>query len=268
MSLLYRVERLCKAVRHSALLKKAAPLWSLVRPLYDRFVGMAGKDGVVRNINGTDLIRLSPECRGTGEVYEPQVWALVMKHMRDGARAIDVGAHVGLYATALGLRAGCTGRVLAVEPDPENLVRLRDHIRLNKLEGIVEIAPVAVTDRVGEASLTLDSLQSHVSETGSVKIKTDTLDRIAGEGAWDLMLIDVEGFEEVVLRGGPSLLGDAKRKPSVIVIEVHPYAWEAVGTTSSSLLDRLTSAGYRVVDLEGRPVTAIRDYGHIVAMRD
>lgn len=265
MSLLYQFEKGCIALRHSPLLKKAAPLWNLLRPVYDRLIQLTGKRGLVRHINGTDEIMLCPECRGMGEVYEPEVWSHVMRHIRPGSRVLDVGAHYGLYAMAFGHRVGPDGCVLAAEPDPQNLAVLRKHIALNGLQSVVRVVPAALSDAAGQASLSMDSLQSHVSDQGSVAITLSTLDAEAGDGRWDLLLIDVEGHEEKVLCGGHQLLSDPARRPSLILIEVHPYAWADLGTTSASLLKQLTQHGYSVQTLNGEPVTHIGNYGHIVA---
>jgi hypothetical protein len=77
--------------------------------------------------------------------------------------------------------------------------------------------------------------------------------------------IDVEGYEEMVLRGTSRLLHTPELKPRTIFIEVHPYAWASMNTTSSSLLGLLKNAGYRVHTVDGRPVDCIERYGEIVA---
>ena len=50
-------------------------------------------------------------------------------------------------------------------------------------------------------------------------------------------------------------------------IEVHPYAWRALGATSEGLLDLLDSCGYQVVDLSGARVQRIDRYGEVLARR-
>lgn len=266
MNLLYYLERCFKRIRHSALLKHAAPLWDAVRPVYNSLLAVLGRSGLNRNINGTDMVKLCPECRDFSEVYEPEVWSRVMRNLKVGSRVIDVGAHVGLYAMAFGKRVGPQGCVLAAEPDPENLDRLHKHIALNGLKEVVRVVPAGMADAPGTAGLSMDSLQSHVSSGGgSVQIKLETLDRVTGDHRWDLLLIDVEGYEEKVLRGGLELLGDPARRPGMIMIEVHPYNWPEIGTTSASLLELLRTKGYAVTTLAGSPVTEIAAYGHIVA---
>lgn len=265
MDLVYRFEKNCSSLRHSRVLKSMAPLWDVLRPVYNRLIKLLGSSGLVRRINGTDTLRLAPECRDIGEIYEPEVWATVMQHVKAGSRVIDVGAHFGLYAMAFGLRVGKGGQVLAAEPDPENLAILRKHIQLNGLEEIISVVPVAISDHSGTATLSTGSLQSHVSECGSVNITLQTLDETVGTDKWDLMLIDVEGHEEKVLRGGRAFLSDPARRPSMILIEVHPYAWENLGTTSASLLHEMKGKGYTVSRLDGSMVMEIKEYGHIMA---
>jgi FkbM family methyltransferase len=166
---------------------------------------------------------------------------------------------------AFGHRVGSGGTVLAAEPDPQNLPVLRKHIALNGLQSVVRVVPAALSDSAGQASLSMDSLQSHVSDQGSVAITLSTLDAEVGEGKWDLLLIDVEGFEEKVLRGGRQLLSDPSRRPTVIMIEVHPYAWVELGISSESLLNLLRQFGYEVRHMDGTEVSIIEHYGHIVA---
>src|SRR5919204_279974 len=45
-------------------------------------------------------------------------------HAIAGTTAIDVGANVGIFAVPLALAVGPQGRVIAVEPSPENVEQL------------------------------------------------------------------------------------------------------------------------------------------------
>ena len=266
MSLTYQFERLCAGIRHNPALKSAMPLWNAVRPLYESALRWLGREGLERRINGTDTIRLCTECRVIGETYEPEVWARVMANIGPGSKVIDVGAHWGLYALAMGERVRPNGNILAAEPDPSNLELLRHNIRLNHLQEIVSVVPAALSDHAGKAMLSMNSLQSNVTTDGTIPIEMETLDAIAGTNKWHLLLIDVEGHEELVLRGARSLLSDPLRRPELIVIEVHPYAWSALGLASESLLGELRQHGYAIEALSGEKITTISAYGHIVAI--
>lgn len=270
MNLLHTFERTCIRLRHSSLLKQAAPLWNVLRPVYDRILGIAGRKGLERHINGSDTIRIIPELRGIHEIYEPEVWALLMLKIGPGSRVIDVGAHVGLYAVAMGNRIRPDGKVLAAEPDPGNVSLLHRQVNLNGLQEVVTVLPAALSDHNGEAVLSTRGIESRVTAsadwgTGSMTIPVQTLDEVTAGERWNLLLIDVEGFEEKVLRGGQALLADPIRRPQTVLVEVHPYIWEESGTTSATLLHELKRHGYEVHFLDGTEVTSIERYGHIVA---
>jgi len=165
------------------------------------------------------------------EIYEPEVWSRVMSHIGPGSRVLDVGAHFGLYAMAFGHRVGPGGCVLAAEPDPQNLAVLRKHITLN---GIAVRRPRRARRLVRRTRPSKPQHEQPATPARQTRAqwpsRCSTLDAEAGEGQWDLLLIDVEGHEEKVLRGGDDSLSDPARRPSTIVIEVHPYArqtWEA-----------------------------------------
>ncbi len=49
---------------------------------------------------------------------------------------VDIGANIGLYTVALGNRLTSQGRVVAIEPNPICLERLKANIALNDLAGV------------------------------------------------------------------------------------------------------------------------------------
>ena len=267
MNIFYVIEKGCIRLRQSQLLRGATPLWRILRPIYDGVIRLAAKRGLTRNMNGTDEIRLLPQFRCLAEVYEPEVWQLAMSSATPGGNVIDLGAHIGLYAIALARRVGAGGSVLAFEPDPSNVALLSEHVRLNELDDIIRICPCGAASSVGPAFLASGDMQSSVSkgDAGEISIRLTTLDEETVSRKWDLLLIDVEGFEEEVLKGGRLLLADSARRPSKVIIEVHPYAWGSTGTTSESLLCELSMHGYSVTWLDGSEIVKVDSYGHIVA---
>jgi hypothetical protein len=104
-------------------------------------------------------------------------------------------------------------------------------------------------------------------EESTCKVQCVTLDRVFAGQRLDVLKIDVEGFEERVLQGASNLLKDGGRSPRAIYIEVHPYAWPEVGSTSDSLLALLDSCGYEGRTIDGRSVEEIDVYGEIIARR-
>lgn len=266
-------ERYCIAVRHHPWLERSEWLWSRVRPKYDSVMALLGRHGLERIINGSDRILISPQFRGVSDVYEPDVWKHLMSQVQSGDVIADVGAYIGLYTIALAKRVGSQGCVYAFEPDPQSLKWLHRHVSLNRIESRVRIFGCAVGDRNGNISFVdgRDS-QSHVAQglplAAQNSIQSITLDTVFADAHLDLLKIDVEGFEEQVLRGATNLLRDPKRGPRIIFIEVHPYAWKAYGASSESLLEFLQSCHYQVSDMQGNPVQTIVQYGEVIARRD
>ncbi len=262
------VEKLCLGIRHSRYLGQASGLWGSIRPLYDRVVAIAGKRGLERVINGTDPVLLLPKFRCVVERYEPEVWRSLVSEIRPGDIFADVGVFIGLYTVAVAKRVGPAGRVVGFEPDPANFFTAGEHVKLNGLEQNVELIQAAVGPYEGQVPFQFGGDTAHVATlTGSdtCTVQCVTLDRIFDGRRLDVLKIDVEGFEEKVLRGGSGLLNDKARRPRAIFIEVHPYAWPEIGTTSDSLLELLDGCGYEVRFTDGEAVRSVERYGEIVA---
>jgi FkbM family methyltransferase len=272
---MHSTERLIFAIRHHRFLQQADWLWKFMRPLYDRVSSFTGRKGLVRVINGTDTIRVAWWQRGHLEEYEPDVWQSLMSQVNVGDRIADVGAFVGLYAIALAKRVGASGRIFAFEPDPANYDILQEHVRLNDVAGNIELVKAAVGASEGVLQFSSLASQSHIEMSnegsapveGAYEVKAVTLDSMFAADGLDILKIDVEGFEEMVLQGGTRLLADAERKPRVIFVEVHPYAWPPIGTTSESLLETLRKFDYEVKHINGERVERIEEYGEVIAYR-
>jgi len=177
--------------------------------------------------------------------HEPQVLKEIATRLRPGATYWDVGSHIG-YTVAVAARlVGPSGRVVAFEPNPENIRRLRRTIQLNGL-GNVTVRDVALSDRVGESRLFLSrsslmgSLLPGPSGTPTVPVQTSTIDEeLKTMPIPDLVKIDVEGGENAVLAGATHLLRD--HRPALIV-EVLTPGWRRevegrLGGYRTSMLD-------------------------------
>jgi FkbM family methyltransferase len=138
-------------------------------------------------------------------------------HAIAGTTAIDVGANVGIFAVPLALAVGPQGRVIAVEPSPENVEQLEYNVGLNDL-GNVDVRPIALAAEPGVVALQLGDDPAFHSTTTVVRsrdaatstvVPADTLDRIwhdAGSPDVSFLKIDTEGGELDVLRGARELL--------------------------------------------------------------
>jgi FkbM family methyltransferase len=262
-------EKVSTWLRHLPQLESAGWLWDPVRPIYQRALDQFGCNGLERIINGSDRLLVSPRARGVSEKYELDVWRALMGELRAGDTFVDVGAFIGLYTIGVGLRLQDSGRVIAFEPDIHNFSLLQEHVRLNRLDGQVELHRAAVSDKDGKFQFLADGscearlVSSNQKDTTIVDVVT--LDSAFKGRRIDILKIDVEGYEEMVLRGANSLLHTPELKPRAIFVEVHPYAWAALRTGSDSLLGVLNEAGYLVETLDGVSVRSIERYGEIIA---
>ncbi len=204
--------------------------------------------------NGIDTVlwglRLRLYPRGNGceknALFTPQMYDVMERRMvaeaidrrlagAEGFTFVDIGANVGLHSLFAAAHGGARVRVLAIEPQPGILDRLRFNLTANPAVRI-DVVPVAVADRDSEAILVInasDSGGTHLDKTDA----TAAADRIAipcrpltdiladaGISAIDALKIDVEGAEDIAL--GP-FLRDAPQSllPRLILIEDTSGQW-------------------------------------------
>ncbi len=272
------VEKISISIRHAPGLHKADWLWKRIRPVYDRYLQLVySRRGLVRVVNGEGIIVCPGSRRFITKSYEPKVWRRAMREVHAGDTVVEVGANMGIYTLAFASRVGESGRVVAFEPDPVTASELDANIAVNGWGSRIIVRRAAAGDSLAEVSFIAGrEMESHIAFASESQARSNgtgktitvpmvTLDSVFPDSCVNLLKIDVEGFEEPVLRGAIQLLADRARRPHAIIVEMHPFAWEAVGTSSDSILGVLTGAGYRVESLEGAPVEHIESYGHVIA---
>jgi FkbM family methyltransferase len=264
------IEKFSTSVRYNALLVNRSWLWKIVRPIYNTIISICGVNGLERIINKTDKIKISPKYRAISERYEPTVWKMLMEQMRPGDVVVDVGANIGLYAIALAKRGA---EVIAFEPDPVNFTALQKHVSLNRVKNEVRLFQTAVGQSDDFVYFEArGNSESHIKNTDaseSQKIKCMSLDTVLAGEKIHILKIDVEGYEEKVLKGALNLLRDSNRSPRCIYIEVHPYAWNDIGTTSESILQILGECNYNEkCDKNDDYVDKINECGELIAYKN
>ena len=146
--------------------------------------------------------------------YEPAKHALISRHLRPGMTFIDVGANKGDFTLLAARLTGPSGRVISIEPAPENHSVLQRSIELNDYANIT-VLQVALSDRDGTADLQIGStsgshtLSPEFNGSRAVSVPTRTLDAVVADNrlaSVDMLKIDVQGFELAVLRGAAQTL--------------------------------------------------------------
>jgi FkbM family methyltransferase len=199
--------------------------------------------------------------------WEPDLHKVMVRYVRAGDVAYDLGANFGIYTTFLAKLVGSTGRVFAFEPLPDIVTELKRNVALNGFSN-VECVTSAVGDQTGSVRFRVGNqlgsghLESadHMHPTSGVAVEVPvlTLDAFVADGHPPpaFMKMDIEGAEGAALIGARSVL---RTHRPVMAIEVHSTEQaQVVGT-------ELGSAGYAAWRIEpGFPRIALPRNGPVV----
>jgi FkbM family methyltransferase len=206
--------------------------------------------------------------------FEPSSVQVLRAAVRPGDVVFDVGANIGFFATLFSRWVGAEGRVLAVEPEPENLVLLRHNVEANRC-GNVTVCDCAVGATTGVAHFSMDAATGatgHLGQsatageiavgTGQVRVietRVETIDSLVESQAAlpRVVKMDIEGGELDALEGAARTL--SLHRPVVVS--------ELTGDLGPDAVEFLGRQGYRMWDLEsGRPLGDGRHPFMIVAL--
>ena len=156
-----------------------------------------------------------------------------------GKRALifDIGANCGAFTLPLAASSAPGSRIVAFEPNPIMVERLRTNLELNGLTEKVEVEEIALGEYDGDAALHL--VESNLGESSLRAVDSVRFIPVAVRPLvhylpdqsqfYDIFIIkiDVEGFEDQILV--PFLTAvPAKSVPDAILLETHKdYTWNA-----------------------------------------
>ena len=189
--------------------------------------------------------------------WEAKTWQALQPHVPVGGTFVDVGAHIGWYSLKAARLVGPQGRVLAVEPNQQTLVTLRDNIHASGADAVIVVLPVACADtettltfyaapraNTGESSLSLTNASQDGPVVASYQVRGRRLDDIvkeAGVTRVDAVKIDVEGAEFLVLKGAVETLD--RYRPAVSV-ELIDQQLKSMGSSVSEVMAFMRSHRY------------------------
>ena len=203
--------------------------------------------------------------------YDPAAARWLAARVKAGDLCVNVGANTGVYVLQLAHWSAPGGRVIAFEPNPAARRILARHVHMNSLDHRVEVVPAAVSDRTGSSTFfasgdgdgmsRLAVPNQQLDATVPLTVGTVSLDEFCAiPPNW--VVIDVEGFEVQVLRGARRIL----KHCAGVVLEVHPGAWTAAGTTRRELEMIIEELSLSVTPLSGQ-ADPFRTYGHVALQR-
>lgn len=196
-------------------------------------------------------------------ITECHLQRAIKKYVAPGDTVYDIGANIGFVSLSLSKQVGSKGRVVAFEPLPMNVERLRENIKLNHISNI-HVLELAASDRPGETvirvgeDLAMASLVWHKHDPGAaeVPIRTVAIDNLVESGEIApprFVKIDVEGAEGLALLGLRSTISTAR---PVVFIECSDAGRETTWELLTSLSYRCRSA------IDGNSVNTFDNYRH------
>jgi FkbM family methyltransferase len=240
-----------------------------------------GRGAVVRLGRWNVSIYLPPRWRGIEKLifafregYEREL-AYLENALSPGQTFIDVGANLGIYTLVASKIVGPSGRVIAFEPSSQSFSLLKSNITLNGFTN-VQVYPTAVSDKIGKAFLyngpdpAQNSLGRHLRlEPKGEEVVTQPLDSALSQAPVErvhVIKIDVEGAEELVLRGADNVV--TAHHP-VIIFEINHEASTRLGLSPLGARDLLNRLGYRFGSIRGNAVheaTSLPTLGNVIAI--
>ena len=191
--------------------------------------------------------------------YDNEDIRMCMRLLQRDSVVFDVGANVGFWTIPMAMMLGGEGRVHAFEPIPANAKRLRENLRLNDVDDIVDIHEIGLSDETSTVDISLREDFSNGSDTGNAaividdsdkhfrctRIKVAALDQVyqsLGIKRLDFVKLDIEGHEDRFLAGAASVI--ARFRP-IIYMEINEPYYTRRGLDATDLFQSwLDSADY------------------------
>jgi len=184
--------------------------------------------------------------------WESWTTEAMLRFVRPGMTALDVGANLGYFTTLMAELVGPSGHVLAFEPNPPIAERLRKTIAVNGFAARAAVHEIALGAEEGGATLIVppgEPKNAHVIAgqpvSGATSVARKRLDAIPEALDADFIKIDVEGAEEDMWRGMEGML--ARGRPMTIFLEFTPGRY----ASPARFLDEILDCGFAlaIIDL-------------------
>lgn len=183
------------------------------------------------------------------EIFQDKVYEQVFQPRIEDI-VVDIGAYVGMFTVKASMAVGKKGRVIAIEPSPENYAALIGNCR--RL-GNVTLIQKAIMDKNGTANLYYSKSAAAnslvIKWKDYVKVETITLDdllRSLKVDDVDFIKVDAEGAELQVLKGAKETLAKGVR------LAIAAYHTTENGESEIKQVSRfLDESGYKVIRVKG-----------------
>lgn len=202
-------------------------------------------------------VRCHPICQSEFSVFsqdreQAAEMTKFVEIVRPGFKILDVGAHWGAFTLAALKKAGAAGSVICIEASGPVIRVLRENICLNNIVSQVTVVNAAC----GDANGTIPMLTTGAggadyfvvpseSRPDVITVAQVTADSVCEQYQFSphLVKIDVEGFEEEVVKGAKKMLRNSR---PIVFLELHGEQIRARGRCPEDVLEAFSEAGYSV----------------------
>jgi len=234
-------------------------------------------------VNGYKM-KILPRDKGISEellmfkTHEPISTKLISSELKSGMVCLEVGANIGYYTLLESKVIGDSGKVVAVEPSPENFEKLKQNLSLSNVKNVLPFN-FACGDKNGKIKFliseksnrctTLDENYLATPSDNIIEVPVKKIDDFLNENKIekvDFIRMDVEGYERQIIKGMEKTLD--KYNP-MIQIEVHKKFMPENHT--KELFEEFQKRGYECKyyiprDLDMPMIGSVNDAKHLTMM--
>ncbi len=184
-------------------------------------------------------------------VFDLIVAEVISRLLDKDETCVDIGANIGQFSLLMANIVGVNGSVLSFEPHPVLYTKLNQNLKEYTKKGIAHVYDIAIGEETGEGFLIEADGFSENQGTSRVdfknsegnikhKISIKKLDSIILNNKINVLKMDVEGFEEFVLKGAIKLLESRS---------IRDIIYEDLDYQKSSVTKILKQFGYTIFSL-------------------
>lgn len=196
----------------------------------------------------------------TFKIHEPLSTKLISKLLKTGMTCLDIGANIGYYVLLESKIIGDNGKVIAIEPSPQNYNCIKKNLELQNSQNVKAFNFAAgdtngnirffINERSNGCKVLLEGeeLPNRPGTVIQVPVKRmDDFLKELGVERVDFVRMDVEGYEWNIFQGMKNTI--RKSKP-IIQLEVHKGRMG--NETTKIFFDFFKTNGYEVASYHQR----------------
>ena len=222
----------------------------------------------VKTKHGLPLLARADDLQITTALISDGFWDLPLtqifqRAIKSDMAYLEIGTHVGYFATLAASLVGHLGHVHAFEANPETFRFLEMNMRLNCCAHIARLIPKAASNQTGKTTFhvftnnpggsTLSTLPEQLLQEWrerpvEIEVSCTTLDdAYAGETLqFDFIKMDAEGAEPLIFEGGMNFFQNRIKPTTVIAMEFNPPAMQGLEREPKVFARSLFEAGFKL----------------------